>query len=76
MPNEDKCKDHNKDYSTYCKSCKISLCTFCLNDDNINKKHSGHNLFLYKDYISEASDQHKKLQFQTFESFSQYINKI
>ena len=76
VPNEDKCKDHNKDYSTYCKSCKISLCTFCLNDDVINKKHSGHNLILYKDYISSASDQHKKLQFQTFESFSQYINKI
>ena len=76
VPNEDKCKDHNKDFSTYCKSCKISLCTFCLNDDDINKKHSGHNLILYKDYISAASDQHKKLQFQTFESFSQYINKV
>ena len=76
VPNEDKCKEHNKDFSTYCKSCKISLCTFCLNDDEINKKHSGHNLILYKDYIDKSSDQQKKLQFQTFESFTNYINKV
>ena len=76
VPNEDKCKDHNRDYSTYCKSCKISLCNFCLNDDEINKKHSGHNLIQYKDYIDRANEQHKKLQFQTYESFSNYINKV
>ena len=39
MPNEDKRKEHNKDFITYCKSCKISLCNFCLNDNEINKKH-------------------------------------
>ena len=39
MPNEDKCKEHDKDFITYCKSCKIYLCNFCLNDNEINKKH-------------------------------------
>ena len=76
IPNEDKCKEHNKDFSTYCKSCKLSLCTFCLNDDTINKKHAGHNLILYKDYIDGTNEQQKKLQFPTLERFSQYINKV
>ena len=76
VPNEDKCKEHNKDYSTYCKNCKQSLCTFCLNDEQINKKHSGHNLVLYKDYIDAANEQNKNLQFLTFDSFSKYITKV
>ena len=74
--NEDKCKEHNKDYSSYCKSCKISLCPFCLNDDAINKKHQGHNIITYKNLIDAANEQNKKLQFPTFESFSQYVNKV
>ena len=73
---EDKCKDHNKDFSSYCKSCKISLCAFCLNDDSLNKKHTGHNLITYKNLIDAAKEQNKKLQFQTFEAFSQYLNKV
>ena len=76
VPNEDKCKEHNKDFSTYCKNCKTSLCTFCLNDEQINKKHSGHNLIQYKYYIDAASEQNKKLQFPTYDSFSKYITKI
>ena len=76
VPNEDKCKEHNKDFSSYCKSCKLSLCSFCLNDDSIKKKHQGHNLITYKNLIDSANEQNKKLQFPTFESFSQYVNKI
>ena len=76
VPNEDKCKEHNKDYSTYCKNCKLSLCTFCLNDEEINKKHQGHNLAQYKDYIDAANEQNKKLQFPTYDSFSKYMTKI
>ena len=75
-PNEDKCKDHNKDYSSYCKSCKLSLCSFCLNDDTINKRHQGHNIITYKTLIDQANEQNKKLQFPTFESFSQYVTKV
>ncbi len=74
--NEDKCKEHNKDYSSYCKSCKQSLCSFCLNDDEINKKHQGHNIITYKNLIDAANEQKKKLQFPTYESFSQYVKKI
>jgi hypothetical protein len=76
VPNEDKCKEHNKDFSSYCKSCKLSLCSFCLNDDSIKKKHQGHNLITYKNLIDSANEQNKKLQFPTFESFNQYVNKI
>ena len=74
--NEDKCKEHNKDYSSYCKSCKQSLCSFCLNDDEINKKHQGHNIITYKNLIDAANEQKKKLQFPTYESFFQYVKKI
>ena len=73
---EEKCKEHNKDYSSYCKSCKISLCSFCLNDDQINKKHQGHNIITYKNLIDAANEQNKKLQFPTFDSFSQYVKKV
>ena len=75
IPNEDKCKEHNKDFSTYCKSCKLSLCTFCLNDDTINKKHAGHNLILYKDYIDGTNEQQKKLQFPTKKKMEVKNNK-
>ena len=75
-PNEDKCKEHNKDYSSYCKTCKLSLCSFCLNDDSINKKHQGHNVITYKNLIDAANEQKKKLQFPSYESFSQYVNKV
>ena len=73
---DEKCKEHNKDYSSYCKSCKISLCSFCLNDDQINKKHQGHNIITYKNLIDAANEQNKKLQFPTFDSFSQYVKKV
>ena len=76
VQNEEKCKEHNKEYNNYCKSCKLSLCSFCLSDDAIKKKHQGHNIITYKNLIDAATDQNKKLQFQTFESFSQYVNKI
>ena len=76
LTNEEKCKEHNKDYSSYCKSCKLSLCSFCLNDEAINKKHQGHSIITYKNLIDAAKEQNKKLQFQTFESFSQYVNKV
>ena len=75
-PNEDKCKEHNKDYSSYCKTCKLSLCSFCLSDDSINKKHQGHNIITYKNLIDAANEQKKKLQFPSYESFSQYVNKV
>ena len=74
--NEDKCKEHNKDFCSYCKTCKISLCSFCLNDEQISKKHQGHNIITYKSLIDAANEQNKKLQFPTFESFSQYFTKI
>ena len=76
FPSDEKCKEHNKDFSSYCKSCKLSLCSFCLNDEGINKKHQGHNIITYKNLIDASNEQNKKLQFQTFESFSQYVNKV
>ena len=75
-PSDEKCKEHNKEYNTYCKSCKISLCPFCMSDDDIKKKHQGHNIVEYKNLINTAIEQNKKLQFQTYESFAQYVNKI
>ena len=73
---EDKCKEHNKDFSSYCKNCKVSLCSFCISDNTISKKHQGHNIITYKNLIDAAHEQNKKLQFQNYESFSQYVNKI
>ena len=75
-PNEDKCKEHNKDFISYCKSCKLSFCSFCLNDDTINKKHQGHNIITYKNLIDAAKEQNKKLQFPSYESFTQYVKKV
>lgn len=49
---------------------------FCLNDDSIKKKHQSHNIITYKNLIDSANDQNKKLQFRTYESFSQYVNKV
>ena len=29
----EKCKEHNKEFTSYCKSCKCCLCQFCSNDE-------------------------------------------
>ena len=76
IPPVEKCKEHNKEFNNYCKSCKISLCPFCCNDEKIMKKHENHQIISYKNYIDLANEQNKKLQFPTYESFNNYVNKV
>ena len=70
------CKKHIKEYTDYCKTCKISLCPFCINDQKIFSNHKGHTIIQYKKYIDLAKEQNKKMQFSTYDSFLQFMNKI
>lgn len=72
MGNE-QCAKHIKDYESYCKNCKLSLCQICLYD---TKPHEGHELIPYHDYQTKINDQMQKLQFKSYESFLEYIDKM
>ena len=69
------CKKHIKEYTEYCKTCKSSLCPFCLNDQKIISNHKDHNIISYKKIIDSVKETNKKMQFSNYDSFLQFINK-
>ena len=69
------CKKHIKEYTEYDKSCKLSLCPGCISDQKIYSTHKGHTIIQYKKFIDLAKEQNKKMQFSTYDSFLQFINK-
>lgn len=76
VENNIKCNKHVKEYTEFCKTCKISLCSLCINDQKIYSVHKDHTLIQYKKIIDSAKEQNKKMQFSTYDSFLNFINKI
>ena len=76
VDNNISCKKHIKEYVEYCKTCKLSLCIACINDQKIYSAHKGHTILQYKKLIESAKEQKNKMQFSTYDSFLQNINKI
>ena len=70
------CNNHNKEYSYYCKTCKISLCNACVHDKDIISIHKDHEIETYKSILNTINDNANRLQFNTFESFNEYMNKM
>ena len=76
VDNNIKCNKHLKEYIEYCKTCKISLCANCINDIKNYSTHKGHIVVQYKKIMDSAKEQNNKMQFSTYDSFSNFINKI
>ena len=72
----EKCSKHNKEYTNYCKNCKVSLCNICLNEDETMKSHEGHDIIPYKNYFDKIVEISNKLQFKSYDQCRDYINKI
>ena len=70
------CNTHNKEYSYYCKTCKISLCNACVHDKDIISIHKDHEIESYKSILSTINENSNRLQFNSFESFNEYMNKM
>ena len=69
----EQCVKHIKDFESYCKTCKVSLCQICLYD---TKAHEGHEVISYHTYTSKINDQMQKLQFKSYDTFLDYIDKM
>ena len=76
VDNNINCKKHLKEFTEYCKTCKLSLCPMCIADQKIYSNHKGHTIMQYKKIIDLAKEINKKMQFSTYESFIQFINKL
>ena len=76
ITNNNSCKKHSKDYTEYCKTCKLSFCPTCISEQKVNTTHKGHAIAQYKKYIDLAKEQNKKMQFSTNDSFLNFIDKI
>ena len=72
----EKCPKHNKDFSSYCKNCKVSFCTICLNEEEVIKPHEGHEIVPYKNYFDKVIEISNKLQFKNYEECKEHINQI
>ena len=70
------CDIHNKEYTYYCKTCKICLCNACVHDKEIIGSHKEHVVESYKNIISVINEQINKLQFGNFDNFIEYMNKM
>ena len=70
------CNNHNKEFSYYCKTCKLCLCNACIHDKDIAIIHKEHEVESYKSILSIINDQVNRLQFNNYESFMEYINKM
>ena len=70
------CNTHNKEYSYYCKTCKISLCNACIHDKDIISIHKDHEIESYKSILSTINDNTNRLQFNSYETFIEYMTKM
>ena len=70
------CNSHNKEYSYYCKTCKLCLCNACIHDKDIALVHKEHEVESYKFLLNNINDHVNRLQFNNYESYLEYINKM
>ena len=70
------CPIHGKEFVNYCKSDKVSLCNACINDIDIASAHKDHEVVTYKSMLNSVNERSNKLQFKTYESFSDYVDKV
>ena len=70
------CPIHGREYINYCKSDKVSLCNSCINDIDIANAHKDHEVITYKSMLNNVNEKSNKLQFKTYKSCSDYIDKV
>ena len=51
-----KCPKHFIDISQYCKTCKINLCTFCLQKGENKNEHNKHEIINFSDLILDKKE--------------------